>query len=54
MRKQFGPRWAFLIDVDPTRMCIGRMFAVFSEVRGLDVGLFSDKDEAFRWLREEL
>jgi hypothetical protein len=54
MRKQFGPRWAFLADVDPTRTWIARMFAIFSEVRGLNVGLFTEKDEALRWLREML
>jgi hypothetical protein len=51
MREQFGPRWAFLVDLDPARPCIARMFATFSEVRGLNLGLFSDKDEALRWLR---
>lgn len=54
MREQFGPRWAFLTDLDPARRGIARMFRVFSEVEGLDVGLFTDQDEAVRWLREEL
>jgi hypothetical protein len=52
MREQFGPRWAFLIDPDPARNGIGQMFAVFSRVHGLDVGLFTDKRSAFRWLWE--
>ena len=54
MREQFGPRWAFLTDPGATHRGIARMFAVFSEERGLNVGLFGDKDEAFRWLREDL
>ncbi len=28
------------------------MFAVFSEAEGLEVGMFADKDEALRWLKE--
>ena len=52
MREQFGPRWALLTDPAPEREGIGRMFTVFSRVEGLEVGLFVDKDDAFRWLWE--
>lgn len=52
MRDQFGPRWAFLTSTEPVRMGIGRMFAVFSEIEGLDVGLFADRASAVRWLSE--
>jgi hypothetical protein len=31
---------------------VGKMFAVFSEAEGLEVGMFADKDEAVEWLTE--
>ncbi len=52
MREQLGPWWAFLIDLDPASKGIGKMFGVFSRLHGLTVGLFTDKNEALRWLRE--
>jgi len=52
MREQFGPRWAFLTGTGPVTVGVGRMFAVFSEAEGLDVGMFADEDEALRWLTE--
>ena len=52
MRQQFGPRWAFVTGTGPVRTGVGRMFAVFSEIEGLDVGLFADKATALRWLGE--
>jgi hypothetical protein len=36
----------------PVPLGVGRMFAVFSEIEGLEVGLFADKDEAIHWLME--
>jgi hypothetical protein len=53
MRQQFGPRWAILTGTGPVRVGIGRMFAVFSALEGLDVGMFADKDAALAWLREQ-
>jgi hypothetical protein len=52
MREQFGPRWAFWVGEGPVRAGIGRMFAVFSGIEGLDVRLFAEKDAAIAWLRE--
>ena len=52
MREQFGPRWAFLTGTGPVTVGVGKMFAVFSEAEGLEVGMFADKDEALRWLTE--
>ena len=52
MRQQFGPRWALVTGTGPVRAGVGRMFAVFSEIEGLDVGLFADKAEALQWLGE--
>jgi hypothetical protein len=52
MREQFGPRWAFLTGTGPVSVGVGRMFAVFSEAEGLEVGMFADKDEALRWLTD--
>jgi hypothetical protein len=52
MRLEFGPRWAFLTGTGPVRTGIGRMFATFSEIEGLDVGLFVDEAVALRWLAE--
>jgi hypothetical protein len=51
---QLGSRWALLVDTEVVHVGIGRMFRVFSEIKGLNVGLFTDKDEALAWLREEL
>lgn len=53
MRQQLGPRWAILTGAGPVRVAIGRMFALFSEVEGLEVGMFADKDAALAWLREQ-
>ena len=52
MREQFGPRWAFLTGTGPVTVGVGKMFAVFSEAEGLEVGMFADEDEALRWLTE--
>jgi hypothetical protein len=52
MREHFGPRWAFVTGTGPVRTGVGRMFAVFSEIEGLDVGAFADKAAALHWLRE--
>ena len=49
VRRQFGPRWA-MGCTGPVTLGVGRMFAAFSEVEGLEVGLFADQDEAIRWL----
>jgi hypothetical protein len=53
MRQQFGPRWAILTGTGPVHVGVGRMFAVFSEIDGLEVGLFVDEDAAFACLRQE-
>ena len=50
MREQFGPRWAIVTGTGPVPLGVGRMFAVFSEIEGLEVGLFADTDEAIHWL----
>lgn len=50
MRQQFG-RWAILTETPPVRVGLARMFAAFSEIEGLEVGLFADEDAAFTWLR---
>jgi hypothetical protein len=52
MQEQFGPRWAFLTGIGPVTVGVGKMFAVFSEAEGLEVGMFAEKDEALRWLAE--
>jgi hypothetical protein len=52
MREQFGPRWAFLTGTEPASVGVGKMFAVFSEVEGLEVGMFADKGDAMRWLTD--
>jgi hypothetical protein len=51
MRDHLGPRWAILTGTGPLRLGVARMFTVFSEAEGLEVGLFADKDAAMRWLR---
>jgi len=53
MRQQFGPRWAIATDAGPVRAGVGRMFAVFSESEGLEVGLFADEAAALTWLRAQ-
>jgi hypothetical protein len=52
MREQFGPRWAFLTGTGPVTVGVGKMFAVFSEAEGLEVGMFAEEDEALRWLTD--
>ena len=52
MREQFGPRWAFLTGTDSTTVGVGKMFRVFSEIEGLEVGLFADRNEALSWLSQ--
>jgi hypothetical protein len=52
MREQFGPRWAFVTGTEPVSVGVGRMFRVFSEAAGLEVGMFADKAEALQWLKE--
>jgi hypothetical protein len=51
MREQLGPRWAILTGPGPVRIGVGRMFVAFSEIEGLEVGLFADKHAAITWLR---
>jgi hypothetical protein len=53
MRAQLGSRWAILTGTGPVRGGVGRMYAVFSEIEGLDVGLFADEAAALAWLREQ-
>jgi len=50
MRQMFGPRWAIVTGTQVAPVGVGRMFAVFSEIEGLEVGLFADKGEAIDWL----
>jgi hypothetical protein len=50
MRQQFGSRWAILSGTHDVPGSVARMFAAFSEIEGLDVGLFADEDEAISWL----
>ena len=52
MRHQFGPRWAIVTGTQAVPVGVGRMFAAFSEIEGLDVGMFADEDDAIRWLME--
>ena len=54
MREQFGPRWAFLTGTDSITVGVGKMFRVFSEIEGLEVGLFADRNEALSWLNQRL
>ncbi len=53
MRAQFGPRWAIVTGTGPVRVGVGRLFAVFSEIEGLEVGVFADEAVALTWLREQ-
>ena len=53
MRQRLGPRWAILTGTGPVRVGVGRMYAVFSEIEGLEVGLFADEDAALTWLRRQ-
>jgi hypothetical protein len=53
MRAQLGPRWAILTGTGPVRGGVGRMYAVFSEIEGLEAGIFADEAAAFTWLREQ-
>ena len=53
MRAQLGPRWAILTGTGPVRVGVGRMFAVFSEIEGLEVGVFADEAPALTWLGEQ-
>ena len=50
MRRHFEPRWAIVTGTETVPAGAGRMFAVFSEIEGLEAGLFADKDEAIDWL----
>jgi hypothetical protein len=52
MRERFGHRWAILTGTESVRVGVGRMFRVFSEAEGLEVGMFADKDEALQWLKQ--
>ena len=52
MRERFGHRWAILTGTESVRVGVGRMFRVFSEAEGLEVGMFADKDEALQWLNQ--
>ena len=53
MREQFGSRWALLTGTKPVGVGVGRMFDVFSRIRGLETGMFADENEALDWLREQ-
>ena len=53
MREQLASRWAILTGTGPVLSGVGRMFAVFSEIEGLEVGVFADEDVALTWLREQ-
>jgi len=53
MRAQLGPRWAILTGTGPVRVGVGRMYAVFSEIEGVEVGVFADEAAALTWLREQ-
>jgi hypothetical protein len=52
MRDHFGPRWAIVTGTQSVPVGVGRMFAVFSEIEGLQVGMFADEEDAIRWLTE--
>lgn len=53
MRQRLGPRWAIVTGTGPVRIGVGRMYAVFSEIEGLEVGMFADEAPALTWLREQ-
>ena len=53
MRERFGPRWGILTGTESVPVGVVRMFKVFSEIEGLEVGLFADEDVALTWLREQ-
>jgi hypothetical protein len=53
MRQQFGPRWALVTEAGAVRPGVSRMVEALSEPDGLEVGLFSDRQEALRWLTEK-
>ena len=44
-------RWASLSN-NPAVYGMQRMFAIFSEIRGVVATAFNDYEEAYRWLRE--
>ena len=50
MRRHFESRWAIVTGTETVPAGVGRVFAVFSEIEGLEAGLFADKDEAIHWL----
>lgn len=52
MHQHFG-RWAILTETPPVRVGLARMFAAFSEIEGLEVGIFADEEAALRWLRRQ-
>ena len=54
MRETLGARWAILMSADRSRPGILNMFAMFTEMEGLESGMFLDKDEAMKWLREQI
>ena len=53
MRAQLGPRWTILTGTGPVGVGVGvgRMFAVFSEIEGLEAGVFAGEAPALTWLR---
>ena len=51
MRTHLGARWAILTGTGPVRVGVGRMYAVFLEIEGLEAGIFADEAAAFTWLR---
>ena len=52
MRERFGHRWAILTETESLRPGVDRMFRVFSEAEGFEVGMFADEEEALRWLKQ--
>ena len=53
MRQMFGSRWGILTGPGSAPRGARLMFAAFSELEGLEVGLFADKGDALAWLRQQ-
>jgi hypothetical protein len=53
MREMFGSRWAILMGPGSAPGGAKAMFTAFSNLEGLDVGLFADKEVALTWLRRQ-
>ena len=50
MRRQLGSRWAILTGPEAVPVGLARMYAVFSEIAGLEARIFADEAAAFTWL----